>query len=349
MKTPFFLLSSGRSGSTLLSSMLNMHPGIHVPVELWGLYTKVPRTLHSYGDLSKRGNAMLLSRDLQCVGQLNEFGIRLDHERLVELLLERDGSPRSVIECFYETLLLDSKKQRIGDKTPNNLPFIQELGNVFPDAKIVHLVRDGRDCALSMIRSRSGLNYRNVFELGVEWPADNRHASEYGERHPANYYSVRYEDLIGDPGGTLEQLCDYLEETFASEMLDYSEGEFAKVNSTVLSHHRNLGKTIIRDNFAKWRTGLSSDQVKVYEYLAGDVLRDFGYAAENDGSGIAWRLLLASYWCTTKVRKAIRSARGARKALWRSICIGAKRVFGIARLRDVTAPLRRFLRRYSKE
>ena len=339
MKTPFFILCSGRSGSTLLSSMLNMHPDIHVPVELWGLFSTLPARLRSYGDLADTRNAYLLADDLQRIGQLNEFQMQFDRDFFVATLARSGQELRSVVECFYETLLRDSCKSRLGDKTPNNLPFVREIGGIFPEAKIVHLVRDGRDCALSMMKSRSGLNYRNVYELASAWPENNKRAAEYGNENPDMYYRVRYEDLLADARGTLERLCTFIDEPFVPEMLDFSRGKFARDNSALLGHHRNLAKGIMSDNVYKWRAGMSGDQVKIYDSIAGDVLDMFGYAVESDRQGWRWRIMKLKYLMATRGRKLLRGLKNYRKSAWAAICVAAKRMLTSVGLSRKSPPL----------
>ena len=338
MKTPFFVLSSGRSGSTLLSSMLNMHPNIHVPVELWGLYSTLPGTLRSYGDLAQGRNARILAGDLQRIGQLNEFEIRFNGDGFVEALMARDKTLRAVLECFYETLLQDAGKPRLGDKTPNNLPYIQSIVNIFPETKIIHLIRDGRDCALSMMKSRSGLNFHNLYELASNWSSDNKGAVDYRRRKPDACLLVRYEDLTADAEKVLREICGFLDEPFVPEMLQFNRGTFAKENAATLDHHRNLAKGILSNNVEKWRDGLSADQVKVYDSVGGEVLKVLGYAVESDERGYRWRLLRFAYRMSTMVRKVLRWVRQRRKAAWRWICVAAKKRTGRRDVRDVSSP-----------
>lgn len=298
----------------------------------------MPGTLRSYGDLSQGRNARILAGDLQRIGQLNEFRISFDIEYFVAALSKRDKRLRTVIESFYETLLCDTKKSRLGDKTPNNLPFIHKIGSVFPEAKIVHLIRDGRDCALSMMKSRSGLNFRNLFELASNWSSDNKGAADFRRRKPDACLLVRYEDLIADPEKVLRAICAFLDEPFVPEMLQFNRGTFAKENAAVLDHHRNLAKGILSNNVEKWRNGLSADQVKVYDSLGGGILKEFGYAVESDGRGYRWRLLRFAYRLSTMVRKVLRLVRRGRKAAWRWICVAAKKSARLAKLRETNSP-----------
>lgn len=322
----FFILSSGRSGSTLLAAMLNMHPRIHVPVELFGLYSQLPRLLPWYGNLRQDFNRRLLAKDLARTGQLAEFGIPFDCDHFAERLHSAGAGLAPVIRCFYETLLAASGKVILGDKTPNHSPYLPVIERTFPAARIIHLVRDGRDCAASSRRSRQGLNQRNVYELGRLWPRNNAAIAEFGVRHPARYHRLRYEDLIADPASRLARVCDFLGEAFHPGMLDHASGEFARQNATRLGHHANLTRTVLQGNEAKWKTALSAREVAVYESLAGDALRRFGYPPSGrvrvPGSG-ALRL---GCQAVTEYRRVFRALRSARVESRQRMALVAKRM-----------------------
>ena len=335
INSPFFILCSGRSGSTLLASMLNMHPNLYVPVELFGLYSSLPQQLKHYGDLNHDFNLRLLAYDLKNVGQLKEFNIDFDSDEFYRRIYPRNKNLRSVIDCFYETLLSRSGRSRIGDKTPNNSPFIKVIDNLYPESKVIHLVRDGRDCAISSIRSRKGINHRNVYELGKLWPRNNGMIAAFGSENPSRYLRIRYEDLVVEPANILREICSFLNESYSDSLLSYKEGKFAQENARVLDHHTNLGENIIRNNVGKWRSGLSREEVSIYNSLAGAALISFGYEEIDPSRGVSWRFHKFLYWLATTYRRAARYTISQRIGLWRWICTHLKRKFKVYRLRDL--------------
>jgi hypothetical protein len=309
--------------------MLNMHPAVHVPVELFGLYTDVPRALPWYGDLRHAFNRLLLARDLAYVGQLRQFGVHFDVEGFAARLAATGHDLAAVIGCFYETLQASAEKAVLGDKTPNNAPQLALIDRLFPSALVVHLVRDGRDCAASSVRTREGINQRNVQELAQLWPRNNLALARFGEHHPHRYHRLRYEDLIADPQARLRSLCAFLELPFDERMLDFSTGEFARDNAQRLAHHTNLSQGILEGNRGKWRTELSEREIALYEAMAGAALQRFGYPLTDAGAysrPFRWRCQAG-----TAYRRLRRAARTLRIEARRFVAITVRR--GLHRLR----------------
>lgn len=305
--------------------MLNMHPQVQVPVELFGLYSQLPRMLRWYGDLGRDFNRRLLATDLGYVGQLAQFEVRFDTDGFVRRL-ERAGTDlAAVVGCFYETLRATSGKPMLGDKTPNHAPHLALIERLFPAARVIHLLRDGRDCAASSARAREGFNRRNVYELARLWPRNNIAIAEFGERNPGRYHRLRYEDLITDPGGCLDRLCAFLELPFDAAMLNYEAGEFARGNAALLSQHANLARGILSDNREKWRTALDAREIGVYESIAGGALRRFGYPL----SGIACSAPTLRLHCqvTTVYRRARRGLRTGGVEARQIFVLASKRLF----------------------
>jgi hypothetical protein len=322
----FFILSSGRSGSTLLASMLNMHPAIHVPVELFGLYSSVPRLLAWYGDLRREFNRGLLAADLARVGQLAELGAGLDRDEFSRRLAAAGTGLEAVIGSLYASLLAASGKRILGDKTPNHSPHLPLIERLFPQAQILHLVRDGRDCAASSARSREGINRRNVAELGRLWPRNNLAIARFGERAPARYHRVRYEDLIADPARELAAICAFVGESFEPRMLDFAGGEFARTNAARLGHHANLTRELISTNTENSRSGLSPAELGIYESRAAAGLRHFGYTPASLSSVPVAELLALRLDAETAWRRARRATHTARVEGLQRLALLAKRV-----------------------
>jgi hypothetical protein len=323
--TPFFILSSGRSGSTLLASMLDMHPHIHMLGELFGLYSDLPRVLAWYGDLQRESNRRLLAHDLARIGQLGEFAVSFDADGFCSRLAASGKDVGAVVRCFYATLLAGSGKKRLGDKTPNHSPYLSFIERLFPDARVIHLVRDGRNCALSSAKSRAGINQRNVQELGTLWPRNNRAIALFGQRHPQRYLRVRYEDLITNPDGVLLEICGFLDEPYDPAMLNFAVGRFARENAARLGHHANLTRGLLHSNRSQWQTGLTPDQVRVYEARAGRALVEFGYELAAPPVTLRSLGLGARYWIETQWRRAARALRSTRVGTTQRAALLAKR------------------------
>lgn len=334
MDPPFFIICSGRSGSTLLAGMLNMHPAIHVPVELGGLYSTLPNRLKYYGDLTGPFNRRLLANDLAHTGHLGELQQRFPIERFADDLAHRGTDLSAVVQTFYEALRENAGKRFIGDKTPDHMPDFDRIVHLFPEACIVHLVRDGRDCAVSSMAWRRGINFRNIQELASGWVRHNSAVAAYGETHPDRYLRIHYEDLVDETEATLRRLAVFLGVDYKPVMLDHHAGQFARENASQLSHHANLTREVIRGNHGKWMTAMPPAYVDIYESLAGDTLRALGYTVQGRRLGARERGLRAGWRLATQCRSTARRLRRYRNEYRFRIAVRIKRRLRILSLRQ---------------
>lgn len=335
MTNPFFIISSGRSGSTLLASMLNMHPAFHIPVELIGLYSVMPKRMRFYGDLEDPFNRLLIARDLATLGQLQAFSVAFDPQSFAARLGEGKKDFRAVVQAFYDELLAKSGKKILGDKTPNHIPFIDQIDRTFPSCKVVHLVRDGRDVAISSMRSRKGIYFRNIYELGINWADRNLNIAEFGLRNPERYHRFRYEDLVRDPEKVLGHLCEYLGVSFDNRMLEHQKSDFARENAAQLSHHSNLTRGLMSNNVEKWRNQMGNCHLQVYEKFSSDALRFFKYPTASVRKELFVYYSQPVLAIMTLIRKALRSLRQARIDIMWLVFTLAKRRWRVLRIRKL--------------
>ena len=113
-------------------------------------------------------------------------------------------------------------KRRYAEKTPANVMHISLLGELFPESRFIHIIRDGRDVTLSYLSVDFGAE--SVGEGAISW----KRAVEQGRRDgsslgPDRYREIKYEDLVHDPEGALRDLCAFVELPFDPRMLRYFE------------------------------------------------------------------------------------------------------------------------------
>ena len=208
----------------------------------------------------------------------------------------RDGMPVGQAICaVYTAYAAERGKPSWGDKTPMYMQNLRLLEHLFPDALYVHLIRDGRDAALSFLEMPRGLvtetwmHPRTPADFAAQWRAEVAGARRLGRRVGARYLEVRYEDLVADVGTALERICDFAGLAYEPEMADYA----GNVDVSAKPHQQRLRQPPtagVRD----WRTQLSPDDVAAFEGVAGDLLRDLGYET-SQGTNARGRLRSASY------------------------------------------------------
>lgn len=286
-----FVVGSGRSGTTLLRSMLNAHPEL-----------AIPRESHFLIDLAANRSTYEGAEGLR----LSPFISRLRNDPWLSVWDLRPevmeggvaaAAPRdlpSAIRALYETYARAHGKKLYGDKTPSYVMHMTTLSGLFPEARFVHLIRDGRDVALSFLEARFGPT--TVEEAALHWRQRVARGRAGGRRiGPARYRELRYEDLVAEPEASLREVCRFLDLPFRGEMLQYQNrmDDFSR-GAALPQHHANLSRP--PTSTRSWRREMSSSQVSRFELLAGKELESAGYPlsgkrpspADRLAAGLAW-------------------------------------------------------------
>jgi Sulfotransferase family len=175
-------------------------------------------------------------------------------------------------------------KSRWGEKSPNHIfwwPFIE---NSFPQATVIHIVRDGRDVALSLIKAPFGP--KTIATAAEHWIKFVEVARAIGSRvGPSRYVEVRYEELLLHPTETVTQVLDIIGQPFDPAVLHFHVD--ARPVDTDPVNNANIRRPILADNAHKWATQLTNRQVEVFEAIAGKTLEACGYARSTTKSSMS--------------------------------------------------------------
>ena len=309
---PLFVLGVRRSGTTLLRVMLDRHSELAVPDESYFIPQLAGR---------HRGRIDLdaFADDLRRLPTLRDWGVRADdaRARLTPGATLADG-----IRAVYELYAEARKKGRWGDKTPMYMQHLRLLDRLFPDALYVHLVRDGRDAALSFLAVPPGIvtetwgHPRSAVGYACQWRSEVLAARALGKRvGPGRYLEVRYEALVRDPEGELRRICNFAGLSYEPAMLEYA----GAVDLSAKPHQQSLSRPPtpgLRD----WRETMAPGDVAAFERVADDVLGAYGFELETRtkprGPDFRARWVLASYALRTGAWRAAGAA-VCRSPLWR--------------------------------
>lgn len=300
---PIFIVGAPRSGTTLLQYMLRSLPVLSLPTGESHFFIPLYHNAEQYGDLSRLENVVrvLQAMELQSAEFLHTdlHGLRFDVEALAqEFVKEGRHSMRDIISGLFEKNAAGEEKPRWGDKTPYYVLHIQKLLEWWPDAQVIHIVRDGRDVALSMFARRHDFGAYNIYIVAEQWEQYVETGRAQGEHLPASQYlELRYEDMIGDQKTALQTICAFLGETYSDDLLDYKKS--SEAGKTPL-----LQKPIQKSNKDKWKHGMTGWQIRVFESVAGETLKKFGYTLTTTGKRLPlplralfrWHHALASRW-----------------------------------------------------
>jgi hypothetical protein len=269
---PVIVLGVRRSGTTLLRVMLDCNSQIAVPDESFF----VPQLAHRHGS---RPNLDAFVEDLRRLPTLRDWGVDIDDVRM----RLRPGMPTGdAIATVFETYAAARGKERWGDKTPLYMQHLRLLERLFPHALFVHLIRDGRDAALSFLAmpqqlvTQSWAHPRTAAAFACQWRMEVDDARALGRRvGPSRYLEVRYETLVAEPERELRRICDFAALPFEPAMLEYSEHEAAEQpHQQSLTNPPTPG---LRD----WRREMSADGVAAFESVAGELLAELGYETRS--------------------------------------------------------------------
>jgi len=184
-------------------------------------------------------------------------------------------TPAAFLDALYGAYAAEHGALRWGDKSPIYTNYVGLLAEIFPNAKFVHLIRDGRDAALSALRA-----YRDRFYVDIYWAARSWKRRVLAARRagaglaPGRYFEMRYEELTTEPEGTLRRVCRFLGEPYEATMCEQHElGQ-----ELLRPHGRHAAvRQPLRPNSGKWRREMPLADQTLFQSVAGDLLLELGY------------------------------------------------------------------------
>ena len=286
------IVGAPRSGTTLLRFMLDSHPDLAIPPET-GFLVPCAQLTGEGTNVCERFFQTVTGYPSEAPA-CHDFQIPADmfRARLAEIepFTVADG-----IRVFYQLYASRLGKSRWGDKTPLYCMHLQAIQSLLSEAHFLHIIRDGRDVALSL-RPLWFSPGRDIETLATQW----RQCVTTGRRQGslcAHYMEVRYEQLIEDSREVLKGICEFLSLNYDDRMLRYHEftperlrehlGRVRPDGTVVVSHEQRLRQQHRttqppdRSRVFAWKQEMRRDEQRRFEAIAGDVLREFGFAAAD--------------------------------------------------------------------
>lgn len=294
----------------MLQYRLRNHPNISLPTGESHFIVPLYDNREAYGDLSQPEN---IRKVLQAMlDQSREFletdlhGLKFDIDMLVdELHAEGRHTLPAIISGIFEKNARGEGKARWGDKTPYYVTHLPKLLAWFPDAQIVHLIRDGRDVALSLFGRQHDFYVYNMYFAAEYWESYVEKGRTLGKQISSHQYmELRYEDLLIHPQDSMKRVCNFLGEVYTSDLFDVVSVE--EPGKTPLVH-----EPLKASNAGKWRSQMSPFQIQAFESVAGSTLRQSGFEVITPAKPpslvvkAAYRLhnmLLTAFWKRARSR-----------------------------------------------
>lgn len=281
---PFFVVGNDRSGTTMLRLVLDRSAEAAVPPESMFLIDMV--AARRSGDLTDAAEAARLLERIWEHPRVRGWNLP-GGPPAVPARLSHEEAYRFTVEAPFRAYASLAGKSRWGDKTPAYLHHVEELLAVWPDARFIVLVRDGRDVALSIMGLPFGPN--NVWAAARNWATGVRRGQEAERRHPGQVLMLRYEDLASEPKRETERACEFLGLAFDEEMLAIERTDAAKLAKGQEGWFTNVWAGINTSAVGKWRRQMTPAQQAVFAAVASDELRALGYETAEGASPPAAR------------------------------------------------------------
>lgn len=272
-----FVIGCARSGTTLLRMMLDSHPEVAIPLE-----TTFLRALARRSDRVGPNGALPASAIERI--RSDPGWSRLDiPDAFLDTL--RGFGAREMVRRVFHRHASDQRAYRWGDKNPRYVFHVLRIARLLPEARFIHIVRDGRDVATSLVESRFGP--ATLPAAAARWAHRVSVARRQGSLlGPARYREISYERLVAHPGEVLQELCGYLELEYSPAMLEYMDrtDRFLAAPDAELTHRHLTRPPLagIRD----WRRDLDRRDLRVVESVTDRALRRFGYEPEERPSAM---------------------------------------------------------------
>jgi hypothetical protein len=301
---PVFVVGAPRSGTTLLRTLIDAHPEIALANETHWLLRWASRLDGNGSD--PEGLARFWA-EYTSSGSFRR--LRLDPDAALARIHEEQAlDPRSMLRSLLRQHAEAAGKPRWGEKTPAHYAHLGTMFEWFPDASVLFAVRDPRAVTNSHVTLPGRRLPADVDDIARQW-VDAVTAYEAWAADP-RIRQVRYESLVADPAGVLEDACGFLGVDFAPQMLESKKAPTAPPGHGRQAARGSLSsrREVSAVNTERWREGLLPAEVAIIEHVSGPWMRRLGY--EPDAGGMR-----PAYWARLALVRALRVPRRA----WHSV------------------------------
>lgn len=275
--SPFFIVSAGRSGTTLLRKLLMQGGTVHIPPES---DLNIPYLVKSYIRSIKTNNwKSLVNNSIELFTSSSPFLYwKIDLYKNISTLLnlpEERKNLYSIIDYIYNEHRIKYNPNSIiwGDKTPYLIFELKWLLLLYPNCKIIHMIRDGRDVMSSYQRMTNwSLDYSTK-----RW-IDSIRAIDKLNLSSNHLLEIKYEDLILNSKNTILKICEFLNIPYTEEIFKVKE---LNLGDDILQHHRGIKENIYDKSIGRWKKDFTLSDKKYIQSELETLLIRKGYIIED--------------------------------------------------------------------
>jgi hypothetical protein len=273
--SPVFVVGCPRSGTTYLYHIL-------LSAGNFAIYRAESEVFHllepRFGNLSNPANKKSLLAEWFNSRLFTATG--LDAKTLEKQIMQRCTTGGDFLRIVMEGMARDQGVKRWAECTPDHILYLPRIHSTLPDALVIHIIRDGRDVALSM--EKQGWPKQLPWDKkerrmagGLYWEWMIRRGRRDGAKLGPKYVEVRYEDLVSKPREVLERLSSFIDQE-----LDYDEIQKRAIGS-VGQPNTSFAEESGFIPVERWKKFYSSEQTAMFEELTGESLEELGYQRLN--------------------------------------------------------------------
>ena len=272
---PVFIGGCDRSGTTMLGAMLGAHsaclcvPEAQFVIDLLGLS---PLTGWQPGDLDGALQLVLGNPRFRL------WDIELDITATRRQQIDSCAQLIQWIVVQYGVIHAKPVPDYWVDHTPWNTHYAASLFDLFPQAKLVHIIRDGRAVASSIMPLRWGP--KTIDQAAYFWLRNLSYGLAAESKYREHVLRVRYEELVGQPQESLHKLCAFIGLQYQPDML---KADGFSPPAFTAGQHALVGQPLDPGRIDAWQSRLTTRQVEIFENITGDMLRYLGYQPVGDG------------------------------------------------------------------
>lgn len=287
---PFFILANPRSGSSLLRIICDCNQYLSIPPEC-GFMEWLFEDFKNWKAEDCKNEEKLNSLLDAIVNSKKFFTWKVEREELKARMIARlPGNYQEVVEEVYLTYGAQRKTNILkwGDKNNYYIDRLEKLNAIFPEAKYIHLLRDGRDVATSYLQLLN-LKTNSAFipqlsnsieNIAAEWDANNKKIQEFlNSRKKENVCFIRFEDVLQNTEDELRQLCEFLDVPFDKQMLEYYRinEKFQLEPSETLDWKTKTLEKPDKKAIGKYLKIFNSEEINRFNQIAKDTLIKYDY------------------------------------------------------------------------
>ena len=266
---PIIIGGCARSGTTLMRVMLDSHPNIYCGPE----------------SLLFRPIRIKTKRRMRWLS----WKFDVPYEQIKNQVVS-SSCLAEFIEKYFKTLAASFGKPRWGEKTPTNVRRIGYIFKHFPNARFIHMIRDGRDtsCSLKHFPKRKIVNGKvipvetnNPLERCIDrWVNDIRQGRDYLD--DPRYMEVKYEELVIQQSDTVRNILKFINEPWDDKIQNYYNIESPSRDISKFPQNIEATQPPYTRSIGRWRDEFSEKDIVLFKELAGDLLVELGYEENND-------------------------------------------------------------------